>query len=492
MFSKSLYTRGLQCPKSLWLKKNKPEVLSIPDDSRLAVFDNGDRIGDLARSLFPSGKEIRFDGGSFDEKIAQTKEWLEDGESVIYEATFQYDGVLVMVDILCIRDDGLHLYEVKSSTSLKDVYLQDVSIQYYVLSGLGYEIKSANVVHIDSEYTRGEELEIEKLFKIQDVSEIVRENQQAIPQRLQDFREMLRGNEPQIQIGIQCLNPYECDGCHYCWSEQRKIPDYSVFNLARLPWKKRFELYYEGFVRLEEIESLDGFSKGQRLQILSQKDPQIHIDREKIAEFLSMLRYPIYHLDFETFQQSIPQWKGISPYEQIPFQYSLHIEYEDGRLEHREFLAQEGEDPREEMARKLLEDIPQDVMVMAYNASFERGVIHRLADEFPQYSSLRQIASNIIDLMIPFANKDYYHPKMQGSHSIKKVLPALVPQMDQAYQNLELVHHGGEAMEVFPRLHLMDEELKHKYKKALLEYCKLDTLAMVEILRELRRAIKTE
>ena len=370
MFSKSLYTRGLQCQKSLWLKKRKPEVLSTPDDQRVAVFNNGDDVGSLARSLFPNGKEIKFDESSFEEKIRQTQEWIEEGESVIYEATFKYDDVLVMVDILVIEKGDLHLYEVKSSTSLKDIYFQDVSIQYYVLKGLGYEIGSVNVVNIDSQYIRAEELEINKLFKINDVGEIVKESQKEIPQRLQEFREMLKGSEPQIEIGMQCLSPYECDACEYCWSEQRKIPDYSVFNLSRLAWKKRFELYCSGIVKLEDIKDLSTFSKGQQLQILSETNPQIFIDKEKIAEFLNKLVYPIYHLDFETFQQSIPQWKGISPYEQIPFQYSLHIDYGDGRLEHKEFLAQEGKDPREQLALRLLEDIPQNVMLIAYNASF--------------------------------------------------------------------------------------------------------------------------
>ena len=151
-----------------------------------------------------------------------------------------------------------------------------------------------------------------------------------------------------------------------CWEEQRRIPSYSVFNIARLKWEKRFELYHSGITKLEEIEDLTPFSEGQRFQILSEKNPQIIIKKDKIQSFLSTLKYPIYHLDFETFQQSIPQWKGISPYEQIPFQYSLHIDYGDGRLEHKEFLAQEGSDPREELVKSLLQDIPQDEIGRAH------------------------------------------------------------------------------------------------------------------------------
>lgn len=491
MFSKSLYTRGLQCPKSLWLKKRKPSVLTAPSSSKEAIFSNGDDVGTLAHSLFPNGKEIEFEGSSFDEKIRQSKEWIEQGESVIYEATFKYDDVLVMVDILVFKEGKAHIYEVKSSTSLKEVYKNDVAIQYYVLSGLGYEIGSANVVHINSDYVRAEELELEKFFVIEDISEIVKEKQKDIPLRLQEFREMLKGEEPKVEIGMHCLNPYECDACEYCWEEQRKIPDYSVFNIARLKWEKRFELYHLGITKLEEIEDLTPFNEGQRFQILSEKNPQIIIKKDKIQSFLSTLKYPIYHLDFETFQQSIPQWKGISPYEQIPFQYSLHIDYGDGRLEHREFLAKEGSDPREALVKSLLQDIPQDVMLMAYNASFERGVIHKLSRAFEEHSQeLKNIASNIVDLMTPFAEKDYYHPEMRGSYSIKKVLPALVPEMKEAYKELDLIHDGGEAMESYASLHLMNEEQRRAYREALLKYCHLDTLAMVKVLEKLKEAVR--
>lgn len=491
MFSKSLYTRGLQCPKSLWLKKRKPSVLTAPSSSKEAIFSNGDDVGTLAHSLFPNGKEIEFDGSSFDEKIRQSKEWIEQGESVIYEATFKYDDVLVMVDILVFKEGKAHIYEVKSSTFLKEVYKNDVAIQYYVLSGLGYEVGSANVVHINSDYVRAEELELEKFFVIEDISEIVKEKQKDIPLRLQEFREMLKGEEPKVEIGMHCLNPYECDACEYCWEEQRGIPDYSVFNIARLKWEKRFELYHSGITKLEEIEDLTPFNEGQRFQILSEKNPQIIIKKDKIQSFLSTLKYPIYHLDFETFQQSIPQWKGISPYEQIPFQYSLHIDYGDGRLEHREFLAKEGSDPREALVKSLLKDIPQDVMLMAYNASFERGVTHKLSRAFEEYSQeLKNIASNIIDLMTPFAEKDYYHPEMRGSYSIKKVLPALVPEMKEAYKKLGLIHDGGEAMESYASLHLMSEEQRKAYREALLKYCHLDTLAMVKVLEKLKEAVR--
>lgn len=188
--------------------------------------------------------------------------------------------------------------------------------------------------------------------------------------------------------------------------------------------------------------------------------------------------------------QAVPEFKGIKPYMQIPFQYSLHIDHKD-KLEHKEFLSECGVDPRYELAKKIINDIPKDVCVLAYNASFEKGVIRNLAITYPELSEyLLNIEKNIKDLMLPFQNKDYYHYKMQGSYSIKKVLPALIPDMEKAYKDLELIHNGNEAMQSFELMQNMDQNTQVKYRKALLEYCKLDTLAMVKILKHLEEITK--
>lgn len=487
MLSKSLYLRGITCPKSLWLKKNKPEVLQV-DEKKLAVFAEGEKVGQLARELFPNGKEIGFEEGNFQDKIRQTKKWIEQGESVIYEATFAWDRVLVMVDILRIEEGKLNLYEVKSSTGLKEIYLEDIAMQVYVLQSLGYEVEGANLIHIDNSYILHQALEVQKLFKTIDVTQAIQPKLKAIPNHLQTFAQVLScSDEPNVAIGEQCLSPYECDGYEYCWKKQRRIPDYSVFNIGYLKMQEKFKLYRQGITTIDQIPNPCSFAHKQRIQIECEKSQTPLIDKKAIKSFLQGLRYPIYHLDFETFQQAIPQWEGISAYQQIPFQFSIHIDYGDGRVEHREFLAHEGEDPRCDLAQSLIESIPSGAMSMAYNMAFEKSVIVKLAQNFPNLSErLNEIASNMVDLMKPFADKAYYHPKMMGSHSIKRVLPALVPEMEDAYKKLTLIHHGGEAMEVFPVLHLLDEKEKEAYKEALLEYCKLDTLAMVKVLEKLK------
>jgi hypothetical protein len=486
--SKSLYTKGIQCQKALWLKKYNKEVLTPPDDSALARFETGNEVGDLACQLFPNGIEVAYTT-NFDEMIEQTAKYIADGFKYIYEATFSFDGILVLVDVLEIHEDGVCIYEVKSSSSVKDIYVHDTSIQYYVLSKLGFSIKSANVVHINSSYVRGDTLVLDELFTIADVTDEVVDLQENIPSVLKEFETVLADkiNEPNIDIGKHCNDPYECDAKNYCWKTQRQIPEYSIFNIFNLGSKKQIELYDQGIINIEDIEDDFAMTANQASAVQNYKSKETFINKKKIKEFIDTLTYPIYHLDFETFQQAIPQFKGISPYQQIPFQYSLHIEHENGTLEHKEYLALDGIDPREHISQRLCEDIPSDVTVLAYNMSFEKGVIKKLAESFPTLSThLLSINENMNDLMIPFQKKYYVTPSMNGSYSIKYVLPALVPQLALAYKELDGVQNGTQAMNAFANMSKMEEGEKLKMRTSLIEYCKLDTLAMVKILEKLK------
>ena len=239
--SKSLYTKGLQCEKALWLKKYKPEVLTPPSAQLKAVFKTGNIVGDLACDLFPGGKEVPFKGTSFKEMIELTQQWLSEGEKNIYEATFEYDDILVMIDIFHQKNDGsFEIYEVKSSTwnqnkSIDDIYkyIHDVSIQYFVLTGLGYNVSNTYITLLNTDYVRGSEIDINALFTSVKVTEEVLDLNDQIPSNIENFRETLKDikNEPNIDIGWHCNNPYECDAHEYCWKTQRAIPEYSVFDI---------------------------------------------------------------------------------------------------------------------------------------------------------------------------------------------------------------------------------------------------------------------
>ena len=495
--SKSQYLRGLQCKKSLWLYKYAREIQDTPSESQLARFESGDRVGELALKLFDCTEKIDFDEGDFAKKIARTQALIASGVSAIAEATFEYKGVIVMVDILQITPQGLIINEVKSATSLKGVYIDDLAIQYFVItqgsSQNAHKVAGANLIHINNSYERNGELEIEKLFTKVDCLESVRAKQGEVAQNLAEFENALSNTEiyPQIPIGAQCSTPYNCDFRGYCW---RGVPQQdSIFHIAGRKSFDPFALYHSGIRSFSEIEDFGILSESQKLQVQSALKKEVHIYKGAIKAFLDTLAYPVYHLDFETFAEAVPSFDKQRAYMQIPFQYSLHIEGlgEAKEVAHREFLADWHSDPREAFIQSLIKDIPQDACILAYNASFEKGVMKNLAESFPKYAeALENFIANTHDLMIPFKDKSYYHHAMNGSYSIKAVLPALVPEMERAYQNLELIHNGDEAMSAFPRLKQMSEKERESYRAALLEYCKLDTLAMLKVLEKLREVAR--
>ena len=490
--SKSQYLRGIQCEKSLWLYKYRRELQDSPSDSQLARFGSGVEVGALALKLFDCTDKIDFETSDFTQKIAQTDSLLKNGAKAIAEATFAHNGILVMIDILQITDEGLIINEVKSSTSLKPVYIDDLAIQYFVLSNAvrGLKVIGANLVHINSDYTRNGALELDKLFCKIDCIKSVIEKQSEVADNLAKFKHILSdsANPPQIPIDLHCDNPYPCDFSGFCRANLPK--ENSVFDISRLDSRKKYALYHSGIVNFSDIRDFSAFNDKQRLQIKCALRREVHIDRDAIRAFLATLRYPIYHLDFESFAEPVPSFDSQRPYMQVPFQYSLHIDYGDSRLEHREFLADCYGDPRESLAKSLTQNIPQGAFILAYNASFEKGVMKNLGAIFPQYAEILEgFVANVADLMTPFAQKTYYHYAMNGSYSIKAVLPALVPEMANAYKNLGLIHNGGEANEAFPRLKFMDESTRESYRTALLEYCKLDTLAMVKVVEKLKELV---
>jgi len=480
--SKSLYLRALQCPKSLWLYKKRPELIESKQNSTL--FQRGFEVGEQAKKLFDGGVEIEFDPDNFKDMIEKTKKFLEK-EKIIYEATFNANGIFAMADILVRNNDGWNMYEVKSSTSVKDYHIDDASIQWYAISNV-INLKKAFIVHINNKYERNGKLEIDKLFKITDITAPVLEKQKEIPLKLKTIEKLLQStSEPDIPIGPHCSSPFECDFAHYCW---KNIPEISIFNLYRMGIDKKMQLFNSGIVRLEKVPE-NILNKTQKIQLKTYREKSIHIEKDKIRAFLDKLIYPINFLDFETFQEAIPRFDRQRPYEQVPFQYSLHILYEDGRLEHKEFLADENQDPRVELIKNLLNDLTENGTILAYNKSFEIGVIKRLAKFAPEYEKkLLNLVDRFEDLIEPFRNLGVYHYNFNGSFSIKSVLPALFPDDESLnYKNLGLIQNGGDAMDTFAKLHLIDDEkLKKQIKEDLLKYCKLDTFAMVKLLEKLR------
>ena len=498
-FSKSRYCEFKQCPKASWLHKHHPEVREV-DAATEARFTKGNELGDLAMGLFGDFVEVtvKKPDGSLDlNKMKElTKQYIREGREIICEASFDYNGLYCAVDILRKTKNGYAMYEVKSSTHPdKYVYILDVCYQTYVLEKLGIHVDGVYIVTIDSDYVFDGTLDIKKLFKITDVSALVEQEIGMVEDDLKLAEANLAlKDEPKIDISCSCRDPYECACWNYC---TRELPKPSVFDLYRIQFEKAIELYRKGIVSYEDAirEKVKLNDKTKRQIEFALEDKGTYADRKEIKAFLDTLSYPLYFLDFETMMPVIPQYAGTKPYQQITFQYSLHyIEEKGGELKHKEFLAESGPDPRRALAERLVLDIPENVCVLAYNKAFECTRIKELAEAFSDLAAhLLKIKENIKDLLDPFQKGHYYNRNMGGSFSIKSVLPAIYPDdPDLDYHNLDGVHNGGEAMEIFPRIKDMPEDEREAARRSLLEYCKLDTLAMVKVFEELVRVAADE
>lgn len=483
--SKSRYTSGIRCEKLLWLDCFHKEL--AVDIGNNSVLENGNEVGELARGLFGEYSLIDFNKG-FSSMIQDTKKLLDEKESIICEASFCYDGNFCSVDILKNDLDGVEIYEVKSSTEIKDIYIDDISYQVWVLKKCGLNVKKACIVYVNSQYIKNGAFDIEKYFKIQDVSNDILEDN--VLYNVTKFKEILDNNrEPSIDLSISCHTPYDCPYFHYC---TRNLPSPNVFDVGcSVRFSSKLEKYYNNIITYRDILDNGGFNDRACEQMLFEiNNLPPKINRESIRGFLDKITYPVYFLDFESYQASIPTIDGTKPYQQICFQYSLHYYLEeDGELFHKEFLSDDYDgNPMYGLCERLCQDIPKDSCVLVYNDSFEKTRLLEMANLFSEFRDhLLNIRDNIIDLFPIFKKHDYYVKEMEGSASIKKVLPALFPNDSSLdYHNLEQVHKGDEASSAYLSLKNLEDDERDELRHNMLKYCELDTFAMVKIYSKLK------
>ena len=478
--SKSRYLYGVRCPKYLWLETfRKKELRNESDEPTEEILAQGHRVGALAQELFPGGGEIPYAGLTIEEQLQQTEEALKHNK-VVYEASFQHNGVFIKADILRKARGGWELYEVKSTSKVKDYHYDDLAVQYHVISNAGIKITKANLVHINTSYERKGKLDLNQLFTIVNLTETVLEMQPSVKKQIAKEKKMLSGQEPDMPIGPYCFDQYECPYTGYCWRNVSE--EGSVFDLAG-NGVDCYTLYHEGITKLKDIP-LDRVKGKQRQQVEAAKKKQIIVNKEGLQKFLDSLWYPLCYLDFETFTETVPSYDSQKPYQQMPFQFSLHIQKKpDGRLYHHEYLASPGGDPRKEFLDELLKVLPDDGCIIIYYKPFEAGRLEELGKLFPRKKKqIQSLITNMVDLLDPFKARHLYSWKQKGSHSLKAVLPAFVE--DLSYDNLE-ISNGGDAMQAYHEMcALVDSPRKlATLRKQLLAYCKQDTLAMVRLLK---------
>jgi hypothetical protein len=484
--SKSTYLRGTQCRKSLYLNWFHPELKDPVSQMQRAIFSQGHEVGKLARQLFPGGTDAGiFVPDQYQKSIELTTQLIQNGADVIYEAGFATENLHCFVDILVRSGEKWNAFEVKSSTQVKQINLFDAAFQYYVMRTCGIEMEDISLIVLNTSYKRIGPLEINKLFKIQSVLKDVIKYQVRVEQDVCDFLKTLDlPEEPEQDIGPQCSDPYICDFQGHCW---KHVPENSIFNISRLGADKKWELYRNGILKFEDIPPDFRLNYSQWQQVQSEIDGERYIDKNAIEKFVEELKFPLYFLDFESFQPAVPLYDNSRPYQQVVFQYSLHcLESDDGELQHTAFLAEaDGNDPRLPFIRQLIEEIGETGDILVYNRTFEAGRLHEIAANFSDFQfRISNIVPRLKDLMLIFQNRSYYVPEMKGSYSIKQVLPALVPGF--GYDGLEIAD-GGSASHAFMSMHSeTDREKNLATRTNLLEYCKMDTLAMVEILKVLR------
>jgi hypothetical protein len=490
ILSKSQYLRGLQCPKALWLHRYRPDLKPDIPPARQYLFDSGREVGRLAQSYFQGGVEIVAAYNRIEEAVRSTIIESRRKPAALFEAAaLTTDGAYSRIDIMCHegKAEAWDLVEVKSTTVVKDYHLDDMAFQRYTFVTAGYEIGNSFLMHIDNTYVKRNTIDVFKLFRLNDCSDIVRERMSEVPDDLSRFKSILITSiEPEVAIGKHCTTPFDCDFIPYCW---QNVPKYSVYNIFN--GQKLEELLARGIVDVSDIPEDTDLTPRQAIDVSAFKHQRVYAETDRINWFLEGLVYPVYFLDYETIMPAIPLFDGTHPYQQIPFQFSLHIqEVKGGSVTHREFLHTASGDPRKGFVEQLINDCGDAGSVVVYNRAFEASVNKSLAEAFPDYFvALSDINDRMVDLLVPFRSRSLYHPLMRGSASLKSVLPAFVS--DLSYDGIS-ISDGQTASLMYLKVikNEVSEEEKEKILRDLREYCKVDTLAEVKLLEILYQTVK--
>jgi hypothetical protein len=484
--SKSRFMNGLQCPKRLYLETYHRELASLPSAAQQRIFDTGHRVGELACNLYPEGILVEGDFRQPERALEHTRELLDQGATVLFEPAFLFDGIFVRVDLFQKREDGTwNIIEVKSTTRTSETHIADSSVQRYVVEGSGLPVSGVYLMHLN----RGCRYpDLDKLFTADDITEETEKIWKSLYHKVAEFQAILQLPEaPDITIGKQCIKPYECNFKEHCW---KGVEEPSIFTIPRISAKRIDELTAKGVYSIYTVPADFPLSENQRryVGLFEQEKPQILWPA--IRDELATLQYPLHFLDFETQMDAVPRIPGLRPYDQYPFQYSLHILEADGTLSHREYLHLDETDPRLPLAAQLCQDIGPEGTIVAYNDSFERRIIKDLTYTATEYQgSLWDMLGRFFDLMKIF--RDYYfHPDFRGSNSIKAILPVLVPEL--SYKELD-VQNGGSAQVVWDELITeVDQSKRLALAQGLKAYCHLDTLAMVRLYKYLAERVSAQ
>ena len=472
---------ALACPRFLWMQFHEPEKLPEVDKVTQHRFDQGHLVGELAKECFPKGIDLT--GLEFKDNIEKTKKAVKE-RKIIFEAGIMFKNLFSRADILVpVGEDEWDVIEVKGSTQVKDEHLHDLSFQRFTCEQAGLNVRNCVLMHINNQFVKNGEINPDEFFIQEDITKEVHEVSKGIAERIESMLRLIASPTFSDKIAGGCTQPGVCV-LEECW---KHLPEQHIFTLCGLK-KKQLELFEQGILALKDIPYSVKLNDKQQIQRDCAKSGKPHIHKEGIKEFLSTLQYPLCYLDFETFSTAVPFYDGVKPYQQIPFQFSLQVDTGE-KMEHFGFLADGTEDPRNDFMTTLQKVLPNAGNVVVYNGPFEKGVLTKLAELYPQYKEwVIHVVDRFADLLIPFRNFHYYHPDQKGSASIKAVIPVLT---GNDYKDLE-IGKGDDASVSFLAITFgeVSSEQKAKVRRDLEIYCGQDTEGMRWIVKELEGMVE--
>lgn len=463
MLSKSDFLLYLEAPMHLWASKNGRLEEIIPSDFERQLMEQGKVVEKLAISFLQEkfgGREDEFEFGS--------------------QRTFVEEEYKARVDawVFDKRNKVFDIYEIKSSTSLKTKHKYELAFQKMVV-GANVTLRNVFAVYINKDYVKSGEIDFAQYFVVYNAKEEIGELESEVEIERKKALDVIHS---QGHEGItRCRKPKDCSCLSLC---HPNLPHYSIYDLSGLRERAAEELRASGISAINDIPEDFHLNALQTIQVLAVKQNAPVIDIEAISVELQRLQYPIYFLDYEAYSSAIPRYDGQTPYEQVAFQYSLHIsDAPGGELQHREYLMLEEGDAGKSVVDSMARDIGKEGSIIVWNKSYEATRNKEMAKNHPEYAEfLADLNSRMFDLMEIFSKGHYVHPDFHGSASIKKVLPVLVNDVQMKYEGM-LVPDGTEAMQVWNRIVRgeMEEDDKQRYIDGLLAYCALDTMAMVKV-----------
>jgi len=482
--SKSRIMSALQCRKRLYFEVHHPELREISAATQ-AAFEVGHRVGDVAQQIYGQGRGILIEYGPGLAKALRDTESLMKAsvDEPIFEATFSHGGVLVRLDVLIPKGPNPQsptwkIVEVKASTKLKDEHVPDCAIQAWVFQGLGYDLGEIALAHVDNsyEYPGGENFR--GLLVEEDLTAEIADLQDSVPAWIELAKEAVSGDMPEVPVGQHCTTPYPCPFFEQCWPTETTYPVQGLGGSK----EKLGQLVTAGYRDIRDVPAtvVDGNETRSRIHRVTVAGEAELLEGARTT--VQELPFPRYYLDFETIMPAVPIWPGTHPYETHAVQWSCHIEDSDGSLRHEEFLDLSGTPPMRPLAESLIETLGNDGPILMYT-NYEAKVIRGLAEQLPEFApKLQAILDRLVDLH-PVVKTNYYHPNMLGSWSLKAVLPTIAPDID--YSALEEIQEGTAASNAY--LEAIDSstspERREQLRTRLLEYCRLDTEAMVRVVR---------